>query len=93
MKASWHNTLSAQGEAIAEVECNARLPHASPGRRHVVGSSENRACPGQLDASNTSLRFGERNDSDAAAFCPQPKPRAESAAGRVALWRGAPVQA
>ncbi len=92
MKAVWNNVVVAESDDIVEVEGNAYFPLSSLKREYVQSSDSHSTCPWKGRAGYFTLKAGDAVNPDAAWFYPEPKPGAETVAGRVAFWRGVEVR-
>jgi uncharacterized protein (DUF427 family) len=87
MKATWENTVVAQSNETIVVEGNHYFPPDSINPEYFAPSDTHSTCPWKGVASYYHVKVGEKVNSDAAWFYPQPKDAAKSIKNYIAFWR------
>jgi uncharacterized protein (DUF427 family) len=91
MKATWENTVVAQSNETIVVEGNHYFPPDSINPEYFAPSDTHTTCPWKGVASYYHVKVGEKVNSDAAWFYPQPKDAAKSIKNYIAFWRGVKI--
>ena len=91
MKATWENTVVAQSNETIVVEGNHYFPPDSINPEYFAPSDTHSTCPWKGVASYYHVKVGEKLNSDAAWFYPQPKDAAKSIKNYIAFWRGVKI--
>ena len=91
MKATWENTVVAQSNETIVVEGNHYFPPDSINPEYFAPSDAHTTCPWKGVASYYHVKVGEKVNSDAAWFYPQPKDAAKSIKNYIAFWRGVKI--
>ncbi len=91
MKAIWQDTVIAESEDTVVVEGNHYFPRDSINSEYFVDSDHETFCPWKGTASYYTLEVNGQKNPDAAWYYPQPKPKADMVADRIAFWRGVQV--
>ena len=87
-RAMWNGAVIAESEDIVVVEGNSYFPRESVDARYVKDSAMYSSCPWKGKASYLTLEVDGQENTDAAWFYADPKPRAMPIKDRVAFWRG-----
>jgi uncharacterized protein (DUF427 family) len=91
MKATWENTVVAQSNETIVVEGNHYFPPDSINPEYFAPSDTHTTCPWKGVATYYHVKVGEKVNSDAAWFYPQPKDAAKSIKNYIAFWRGVKI--
>jgi uncharacterized protein (DUF427 family) len=91
MKATWENAVVAQSNETIVVEGNHYFPPDSINPEYFAPSDTHTTCPWKGVASYYHVKVGEKVNSDAAWFYPQPKDAAKSIKNYIAFWRGVKI--
>ena len=91
MKAIWNGQVIAESDDTVVVENNHYFPPQSIRSEFFTRSDTTTHCPWKGDASYYSITVGDKTNTDAAWYYPEPKPAAREIAGRIAFWRGVQV--
>ena len=91
MKAIWENTVLADSENTIVIDGNHYFPPASVRRDYFGPSETHTTCHWKGVASYYHVRVGDKINSDAAWYYPEPKDAVKSIKNFVAFWRGVQV--
>lgn len=92
MKAVWNGAVIAESDDTVVVEGNHYFPIASLNRDFIKDSSKRTSCYWKGQAHYWTLVVNGSENADAAWFYPEPKPKAQEIADRVAFWNGVEVR-
>lgn len=92
-KAVWNGVTLAESDDTVVVEGNHYFPADSLVREHFEDSDYHTTCPWKGTASYYDVVVGDKRNSAAAWYYPNPKPEAKKICCRVAFWRGVEVTA
>ena len=87
-KAIWENTVLAESENTIVIEGNHYFPPASVYREYFSPSETHTTCHWKGVASYYNVKVGDRINSDAAWYYPEPKDAVKTIKNFVAFWRG-----
>ena len=88
MKAIWENTVLAESENTIVIEGNHYFPPGSVRRDYFSPSETHTTCHWKGVASYYHVKVGDKINSDAAWYYPEPKDAVRSIKNFVAFWRG-----
>ncbi len=91
MKASWNGHVIADSADTVVVDGNHYFPPDSVNTEYLVASEKTSKCVWKGVAHYHSLVVDGETNADAAWYYPEPKPRAQNIAGRIAFWRGVEI--
>ncbi len=91
MKAIWEDTILAESEQTISIEGNHYFPPDAIKREHLAPSEKHTTCPWKGVASYYHVQVGDKSNTDAAWYYPDPKDAARSIKDYVAFWRGVKV--
>lgn len=91
--ASWNGTVIAESDDTVVVEGNHYFPRAAVRADALKPSATTTVCPWKGTARYYSVVAGGRENSDAAWYYDEPKPRAAAIRDRIAFWKGVTVTA
>lgn len=91
-KAIWQGTILAESDDIVVVEGNAYFPRNSVRREYLSDSEKTTFCGWKGEANYYTLRVDGVENSDAAWYYSEPKPKAAEIRNYVAFWRGVEVE-
>lgn len=92
MKAIWNGVVVAESDDLVVFEGNHYFPESSLDRRYVTFSNHRTSSALKGQANYYSLLVNGELNTDAAWYCPDPKPEAEEIRGRVAFWKGVKIE-
>jgi uncharacterized protein (DUF427 family) len=91
MKATWEGTVIAESDQTITMEGNHYFPPNSLKSEYFSPSATHTTCHWKGIASYYNVKVGDKNNTDAAWYYPEPKEAAKSIKGYVAFWRGVSV--
>ncbi len=91
MKATWEGAVLAESDRTVVIEGNHYFPPDSVRREYFQSSDKHTTCHWKGIASYYHLQVGDKQNSDAAWYYPEPKKAAESIKDYVAFWRGVQI--
>lgn len=91
-RAIWNGAVIAESDDVVMVEGNSYFPRESVNEQYVKESDMHTACPWKGAASYLTLDVDGLQNTDAAWFYPDPKPRAMPIKDHVAFWRGVTIE-
>jgi uncharacterized protein (DUF427 family) len=91
MKATWEDTILAESDHTIEIEGNHYFPPSSIKRDYFEASDTHTTCHWKGIASYYHIKVGDKSNTDAAWYYPEPKHAAKSIKDFVAFWRGVTV--
>jgi len=91
-KAIWKGNVVASSDDTVVVEGNHYFPADALDKRFFQESSTTSVCPWKGTASYYSLVADGDENTDAAWYYPDPKPKAEELRGRISFWKGVRVE-
>jgi uncharacterized protein (DUF427 family) len=89
--ATWNGVVIADSDDTIVVEGNHYFPRHSVRADLLADSATTTACPWKGTASYHTLRVDGAENSNAAWYYPDPKPKAEAIRDRIAFWRGVTI--
>jgi uncharacterized protein (DUF427 family) len=90
-KAIWNNAVLAESDSYEKVEGNIYFPIESINKQYFKETETHTTCGWKGLASYYTIVVGEKENSDAAWYYPEPKTEAENIKGYVAFWKGVEV--
>ncbi|MEO6780455.1 MAG: DUF427 domain-containing protein [Bradyrhizobium sp.] len=93
MKAVWNGTVIAESAKTEIVEGNHYFPPEALRKEFFQPSDTQTVCPWKGTARYYSIVVGNKVNTDAAWYYPEPKSAASQIAGKVAFWKGVRVEA
>lgn len=91
MKAIWENTIVAESNQTIVVEGNHYFPPDAIKKGYLAPSDTRSTCPWKGVASYYHVKVGDKVNTDAAWYYPEPKHAAKSIKNCIAFWRGVKV--
>jgi len=92
MKAVWNGIVIAEAAKTEIVEGNHYFPPEALRKEFFRPSDTHTVCPWKGAASYYSIVVGDKVNTDAAWYYPEPKSAASQIAGKVAFWKGVRVE-
>lgn len=92
MQAVFNGTVIAESDDTVVVEGNHYFPADSIRPEFFSANQTHTTCHWKGQASYYDVAVDGSSSNDAAWYYPDPKPRAQSVAGRIAFWRGVHVR-
>ena len=90
-KAIWNGTVLADSDQTVIIEGNHYFPPGAVRREYFEPSNTKTTCPWKGEASYYTVRVGEKTNTDAAWYYPDPKGSAADIKDHVAFWKGVQV--
>jgi uncharacterized protein (DUF427 family) len=91
VEARWNRAVIARSDDTVVVEGNHYFPPEAVDQAVLRPSDTHTTCPWKGVASYYSLVVGGRENTDAAWYYPETKPKADTIRGRIAFWKGVDV--
>ena len=91
-RAIWNDKVLAESDAFETVEGNIYFPPDSINREFFRESDHQTTCPWKGVASYYDIVVGDRENSGAAWYYPQPSEAASHIKDHVAFWKGVQVE-
>jgi uncharacterized protein (DUF427 family) len=91
VEARWNGAVIARSDDTVVVEGNHYFPPEAVEQALLRPSDTHTTCPWKGVASYYSLVVDGRENTDAAWFYPETKPKADAIRGRIAFWKGVEV--
>jgi uncharacterized protein (DUF427 family) len=91
VEARWNGAVIARSDDTVVIEGNHYFPPEAVDMAALRPSETHTTCPWKGKASYYSLAVGDKENTDAAWFYPDPKRAAENIRGRIAFWKGVQV--
>lgn len=91
-RATWNDIVLAESANTVVVEGNQYFPLADVRQEHLRSSDSHTTCHWKGEASYYDVVAGDKVNSDAAWYYPNPSPAADRIEGRVAFWHGVKVE-
>lgn len=88
MRATWNDTVLAEGDRTVFVEGNHYVPPDIVRWQHLADSDTRTVCHWKGTATYYTIRLDGGENPDAAWSYPTPSSAAEGITGQVAFWRG-----
>ncbi len=91
IEARWNGTLIASSDDTVVVEGNHYFPVNAVNADFLLPSKTTTNCPWKGTAHYYSVNIEGAENTDAAWYYPDPKPKAENIRDRIAFWKGVKV--
>ena len=91
MKAIWENTIVAQSNQTIVVAGNHYFPPDAIKKDYLAPSDTRSTCPWKGVANYYHVKVGDKVNTDAAWYYPEPQHAAKTIKNYVAFWRGVKV--
>jgi uncharacterized protein (DUF427 family) len=91
-RATWNSVVLAESDACVIVEGNHYFPREAVRWEHLQPTGRTYTCAWKGVCDYYDVVAGDQRNPDAAWCYPEPRPAAQSIAGRVAFWRGVNVE-
>jgi uncharacterized protein (DUF427 family) len=91
MRAVWQGAVLAESDWTVVMEGNHYFPPESVNREYLRESGKRTTCHWKGEASYYHIQVGEKQNTDAAWYYPEPRTAAKAIKDHVAFWRGVEV--
>ncbi len=91
-RAVWNEVVLAESNRCIEIEGNQYFPPDSINREYFRESDHHTWCPWKGEASYYHIVVGDKENSNAAWYYPNPKEAAKEIKNYTAFWRGVQVE-
>lgn len=91
-KAIWEGAVLAESDKCVVVEGNYYFPAESVRSENLEASTHHTICPWKGKASYYHVKVGEKTNTNAAWYYPEPSAAAREIKGRIAFWKGVTVE-
>jgi uncharacterized protein (DUF427 family) len=93
VRALWNGKVIAESDHTERVEGNHYFPPEALHSEYLQPSDTRTICPWKGKAHYFSLVVDGKKNDDSAWYYPDPKPAAQSIAGKIAFWKGVRIEA